>query len=125
MENILKPLQAQVNVIWPGRTKHKIWLHLDNCRVHNSQYSQTEIKELGFKRAPHPPYSPDIAPSDFFLFGYVKEQLKGKSFRDGDKLFQMISKIINSVSEKTRKKVFEEWRDRYEWVTTHERFYYP
>ena len=83
------------------------------------------MKELGFKRAPHPPYSPDIAPSDFFLFGYVKEQLKGKSFRDGDELFQMISTIINSISEKTRKKVFEEWRDRCEWVTTHEGLYYP
>jgi hypothetical protein len=27
------------------------------------------------KQAPHPPYSPDLAPSDFFLFGYVKGKM--------------------------------------------------
>jgi hypothetical protein len=27
------------------------------------------------KRAPHPPYSPDLAPCDFYLFGYVKDRL--------------------------------------------------
>jgi hypothetical protein len=29
------------------------------------------------KQAPHPPYSPDLAPSDFFLFGYAKGKLMG------------------------------------------------
>jgi hypothetical protein len=31
---------------------------------------------------PHPPYSPDLAPCDFFLFPRLKSTLKGKRFED-------------------------------------------
>jgi hypothetical protein len=46
---------------------------------------------------PHPPYSPDIAPSDFYLFGTVKQRLQtceGWSFeelqKNGDKIVSPI-----------------------------------
>jgi hypothetical protein len=32
---------------------------------------------LGFILVPQPPYSPDLAPCEFFLFGYLKQQLEG------------------------------------------------
>ena len=66
------------NIDWSfnGNGERKIWLHLDNCKVHNSKKTSEAIEQFGFKRAPHPPYSPDIAPSDFFLFGYTKTKLK-------------------------------------------------
>jgi hypothetical protein len=31
---------------------------------------------------PHPPYSPDLAPCDFFLFSTLKRTLKGKRLQD-------------------------------------------
>lgn len=34
--------------------------------------------ELGFELLPHPPYSPDLAPSDFFLFSDLKRMLNGE-----------------------------------------------
>ena len=34
----------------------------------------------------HPPYSPDLAPSDFHLFLHLKKRLVGKNFDDGDEL---------------------------------------
>ena len=111
-KNILGPLEDQKDEIWPGRGKHKIWLHLDNCRVHNSKYVQDEMKKTCFKRAPHPPYSPDIAPSDFFLFGYVKEKLRGESFKERNELYQAIVSIIEDISEKTKRNVFQEWTKR-------------
>ena len=43
-----------------------IFLHFDNARPHAAEH---EVDEMGFKKLPHPPYSPDLAPSDFFLFG--------------------------------------------------------
>jgi hypothetical protein len=33
------------------------------------------MTQLGFKRTFHPPYSQDIAPFDFFLFGWFKGEL--------------------------------------------------
>jgi hypothetical protein len=35
---------------------------------------------LNIEILPHPPYSPDLAPSDFFLFPNLKKQLKGIHF---------------------------------------------
>jgi histone-lysine N-methyltransferase SETMAR len=46
--------------------------HIDNGKPHNSGMSLQKIEEYEFIRVPQPPYSPDLAPCDFFLFGYVK-----------------------------------------------------
>ena len=43
--------------------------------------SATEkLIELGYKLPPHPPYSPDLAPCDFFLFPNWKKSLVGHKF---------------------------------------------
>jgi hypothetical protein len=45
--------------------------------------------------APHPHYSPDLAPSDFFLFGYVKERLKGMVFLSYEELLDGIREVVD------------------------------
>jgi hypothetical protein len=45
------------------------------------------------KRASHPPYSLDRAPSDFYLFGYVKHQLQGHKFSEKAEFVSVISNI--------------------------------
>ena len=50
-----------------------ISLHMDNVGPH---LVNKRLEELGIKRLPHPPYSPDLAPSDFFLFGHLKKFLR-------------------------------------------------
>lgn len=124
VESILKPLEDKKDQIWPGRGNRKIWLHLDNCKVHNSKYTTGEMEKTVFKRAPHPPYSPDIAPSDFYLFGYVKGELKGQSFKERDDLFEAIISIIQGISYEIRKKVFDDWAHRCEWVFKHDGLYF-
>ncbi len=42
--------------------------------------------EMQFTVLPHPPYSPDLAPSDFYLFRHMKKALRGQHFSDGDSL---------------------------------------
>ena len=124
VEHILLPLEAQKQIIWPGRGNHKILLHLDNCRVHNSQYTQSVMDQTIFKRAPHPPYSPDIAPSDFFLFGYIKEKLKGHLHNNKEELYDDILTIIEGISLETKIAVFDEWAYRCNWVSSHEGLYF-
>jgi len=34
----------------------------------------------------HPPYSPDLAPSDYFLFSDLKRMLAGKKFKSDDEV---------------------------------------
>ena len=95
------------------RTSHrKVWLHLDNCRVHNSKESNECFKANNIHRAPHPPYSPDIAPSDFFLFGYTKDKLKGRRFKSPDDIFEEIHSIISHISKEKLISVYTNWIKR-------------
>jgi histone-lysine N-methyltransferase SETMAR len=55
------------------RSPNKLWVHADNARPRNAKVSTEFIALNRMKQAHYPPYSPDLAPSDFFLFGYVKK----------------------------------------------------
>jgi hypothetical protein len=58
----------------------------------------------------------DLAPSDFFLFGYVKEHLKGMAFLSYEGLLDAIGEMAV---------VFEHWMERLEWVSKNNGDYYP
>lgn len=42
--------------------------------------TMAKLHELDFELLPNPPYSPDLAPGDFFLFSDLKRMLAGKKF---------------------------------------------
>ena len=52
----------------------------DNAPAHTSQDDMTAATECRFEIFPHPPYSPDMAPSDFYLFPKRKSHLCGTQF---------------------------------------------
>jgi hypothetical protein len=64
--------------------------------------------------AAHPPYSPDLAPSDFYLLGYVRGLLRGESFEAGERLSWGVEGILGSFEKWTLTKVFLEWMTRLE-----------
>ena len=90
----------------------KLILHFDNARPHTSKKVMDYLKENSMIRAPQPPYSPDIAPSDFYLFGYIKDQLKGCIFNSKEDLLSAIRSILETISTETLKKVFLKWEER-------------
>ena len=52
----------------------------DNDPAHRALATQKKVAYLGFQCLYHPPYSPDLAPSDYHLFPGLKKQLKGHHF---------------------------------------------
>ena len=56
----------------------------DNARPHSAAQTQDLITSFRWKQMDHPPYSPDLAPSDFHLFLHLKKVLGGKRFHDVD-----------------------------------------
>jgi hypothetical protein len=62
---------------------------------------------LSGKRAPHPPYSHDPAPCDFFLFPRTKAQKKGERFSDVREVKKKTLEVLNNISiEKIFRNVF-------------------
>ncbi|EZA57614.1 Histone-lysine N-methyltransferase SETMAR, partial [Ooceraea biroi] len=54
-----------------------VLFHQDNARPHTSLTIRTKLLQLGWDVLPHPAYSPDIAPSDYYLFRSLQNFLKG------------------------------------------------
>ena len=47
---------------------------------------KSKLVELGYELLPHPPYSPDLAPCDFFLFPNLKKSLTGQKFESNEEV---------------------------------------
>ncbi len=55
----------------------KMTLHMDNASLHTSKMTRTFLLFSRTKVMLHPPYSPDLAPSDFWFYPRVKRNLRG------------------------------------------------
>ena len=60
--------------------RKRIIFHQDHARPHVSLMTRKKLLQLGWEVLFHPPYSPDIAPSDFHLFWSLQNSLNGKNF---------------------------------------------
>jgi hypothetical protein len=49
---------------------------------------------------PHPPYSPDLAPRDFFLFPKMKLKLKGRRFDTTEGIQAESQRMLDTLTEK-------------------------
>ena len=63
----------------------------DNAPAHTSAIVMAKIHELGFELIHHPPYSPDLAPCDFFLFPNLKTWLDGKGFSFNEEVIDAVN----------------------------------
>jgi histone-lysine N-methyltransferase SETMAR len=99
-------------------------IHADNARIHTAKKCQEFMEDRGLGRASHSPYSPDLAPSGFFPFGYLKEHMKGTRFKDPGELLGAIQEILWARSSEMVASVFEECLKRLHWVAKHKGDYY-
>ena len=65
---------------------HGVCLLQDNAPVHKVAVAKAAVKECDFKEIEHPPYSPDLAPSDYYLFSKLKKDLRGKKFDNDEEV---------------------------------------
>jgi len=75
--------------------KGPILLH-DNARPHIAKKTLQKLKELCYEALPHPPYSPDLSPTDYHLFRDFGNFLKDKVFRKREDAESSFQDFINS-----------------------------
>jgi len=81
---ILTKLHVAIHRKWPGLlTKGMLLLH-DNAHPHSANQTTATLRSFKWEVFQHPPYSPDLAPSEFHLFGTLKQHLLGECFPDDD-----------------------------------------
>jgi len=58
----------------------KLIFHQDNAPAHKSVLAMEKLRDLHYELLEHPPYSPDLTPSELYLFPKLKLFLAGQRF---------------------------------------------
>lgn len=74
-------MHTKLQILSPALVNRKgpIILH-DNARPHIAHSTLRKLNELGYESLPHPAYSPDLAPTDFYFFKHLQDYLHNKCF---------------------------------------------
>ena len=81
-----------------------LFLH-DNAPSHRALANKKKLANLGFQCLEHPPYSPDLASSDYHLFPGLKKQLKGRHFLSDAEVIAAAETWLDGQ----RSELFSEW----------------
>lgn len=110
---LLDRLKKEIVTKRPHLKKKKVLFHQDNAPCHKSMKTMIKLNELGYELLPHPPYSPDLAPSDFFLFADLKRMLAGKKFKTDDEVIAETEAYFEAKPKEYYKNGIEKLEDRY------------
>ena len=91
-----------------------MWLLQDNAPIHKSAQTMRRIEENGFHLLDHPPYSPDLAPSDFYLFQHLKKHLRGKQYESAGDLKEDVTVFLDHQPPDFYKNAFLQLVQRWE-----------
>ena len=90
--------------------------HLDNAPVDNSILVTDYLTKMGIKTVRHPPYSPDLAPCDFWLFLKLKEKLRGCRYKTIEEMKEAVTKVIDTLTKEYFHGAFQKLLERLQQV---------
>jgi hypothetical protein len=99
---VVNPLHQLHSTATGDDARRKLRVHFDNSPCHTARVVSDEMARLRCRRIPHPPYSPDLAICDFYLFGRIQERLAGVMAIDGDDLRNEVISILAEMSEEEK-----------------------
>jgi hypothetical protein len=111
---VLKRLRLAVCRKRPKKRASRAWaLHCDNAHAHTARSFQASLANHGIPVVQQPPYSPDMAPCDFWLIPRFKMATKGKKFDDIDTIKENTTKHLSSILKDPFKKCFPQRQHRW------------
>jgi hypothetical protein len=92
---------------------HTWFLHQDNAPSHTSFAVREFLAHHNITTLPHPPYSPDLAPCDFFLFPQSQNPPQRKHFGIVENVEAASTRALNNISSEDFHHCYEEWQQRW------------
>ena len=83
--------------------------HQDNAPVHNSILVTDYLTKMSIKTLPQPPYSPDLAPCDFWLF----PKLRGCRYETIEEMKEAVMKVIDTLTQEDFHGAFQKLLELY------------
>lgn len=103
---------------------HRVLLHHDNTPAHKALHTRARLNETGIKVLQQSPYSPDLAPADFFLFPRLKHVLRRVRFRNLEQFKDRVSLILCSIPAAKFAQAFQDMKLRWEKCVLYEGRYF-
>lgn len=110
IKNCLKPAIACVEEQRPSSGAKNIKILHDNAKPHVAKIVKAHLESVGITIIDHPPYSPDLAPCDFWLFDRIKQQLT--DHEDAESLKSQITEILDSIDTNEYHRAFQKYLER-------------
>ncbi|KOX70270.1 Histone-lysine N-methyltransferase SETMAR [Melipona quadrifasciata] len=84
----------------------------DNAPCHKSMKTMVKLNKLRFELLLHPPHSPDLAPSDYWLFADIERMLQGRKFGSSEEAIAETEAHFESKDKSFYKKGMEKLEER-------------
>ncbi|UYV61210.1 rl [Cordylochernes scorpioides] len=108
---VMRNLREAIRQKRPDLWKNKNWLlHHDNAPAHTSLLVRDFLAKNNTLMMPQPPYSPDLAPCDFFLFPKLKRPMKGRRYAKLDEIKTASKEELKKIFKNDFLKCFEDWK---------------
>ena len=105
-------MQKRPSLINRGR----IVFHQDNARPHTSLVTRQKLRQLGWEVLLHPPYSPDLAPSDYHLFLSIANELGSRKLATRESCENWLSEFFDNREASFYKRGIMKLASRWELV---------
>lgn len=112
IDKCLKPVIKEIHRQRPSSGLKNMTLLHDNASAHDHQDVFDFLKKEGLNLLPHPPYSPDLSPCDYWLNDYIKRNLTDQ--KDEKSLIKAVTRLVEDIPQKEYRKTFEKLLDRME-----------
>ncbi len=97
----------------PALWRRNSWiLHHDGAPAHRARRVRTFFENTATRLQPHPTYSPDLAPADYWLFERIKKDLRGHRFANVDALINQICAVVGQITPVEFGAAFRRYRRR-------------
>jgi len=107
----LERLRKLVQQVW--RDIADDWLlHHHNAPSHSALSIWEFLIKENIPLLPHPPYSPDLALCNFYLFPSLTSKLKGHHFGTVEKIQKIVNDELNTLTENDFQYCYDQWKNR-------------
>ena len=111
-ENVLPQVVSALNDRRPVTGTSRIMILHDNASAHKTGAVTQYLSENRITTLPHPAYSPDLAPCDFWLFPKLKELLAGNKYTRVQDLSKAVNSELRGIPKEEYRAAFDKWRRR-------------
>jgi len=113
-KTVLQCLHNTVHRHHPEKWHSGNWiLHHDNAPAHRSVTTNEFLAKHNIPSLPHPPYFPDLALCDFFLFLQLKKTMKGRRFDDIEEIQANTMRQMTAITKSDYQRCFCQWQEHW------------